>query len=221
MKNKPQLKTNLIVALDYTHAQDAIGMVRTLGDSCDWYKVGMQLFFSEGEPIIRYLKQQGKQIFLDLKLNDIPNTVSNALLSLKRYEPDLLTLFTSELTLKAARETVDRYDLKSKLLNVTVLTSETNGRDALSRAKMSINAGAHGIVCSALETAQIRRQLQGDYLVVNPGIRLPGNSNDDQTRVAGPAEAAEAGASYVVVGRPITKAEDPVEMVEKILDQLS
>lgn len=86
---------------------------------------------------------------------------------------------------------------------------------------MSINAGAHGIVCSALETAQIRRQVQGDYLVVNPGIRLPGNSNDDQTRVAGPAEAAEAGASYVVVGRPITKAEDPVEMVEKILDQLS
>ena len=83
MKNKPQLKTNLIVALDYTHAQDAIGMVRTLGDSCDWYKVGMQLFFSEGEPIIRYLKQQGKQIFLDLKLNDIPNTVSNALFKLK------------------------------------------------------------------------------------------------------------------------------------------
>jgi orotidine-5'-phosphate decarboxylase len=212
------LKDFLIVALDFDNPKSVTELIQKI-PGVSFYKVGMELFYSTGPEIITTIKDINKKIFLDLKINDIPKTIEKAVKKLASYDVDYLTIFCNEDGIKAAREGAGV--AKIKILNVTVLTSQAaSPADVVSRAKMSYAAGAHGIICSGLETAEIRREIQdSNFIVVNPGIRLtPGN--DDQVRTVTPVEAMRAGATNIVVGRPITQASDPQNVVQQIYASL-
>ncbi|MES0490722.1 MAG: orotidine-5'-phosphate decarboxylase [Leptospirales bacterium] len=225
MMNTPKSNTDfLIVALDYDKKQDALELVSRL-ENVNYYKVGMQLFYSAGFEIIEDLKKLDKKVFLDLKINDIPNTISKAVKSLSRLNVDLLTVFTSSDGVKAAAEAAQESAVK--ILNVTVLTSqakEPSGKNisdqVLERAELTLKNGGHGIICSGAETSIVREKLGNDLIIVNPGIRPVGVDAGDQKRIVTPAEAKNSGASHIVVGRPITQAIDPVRSVSEILSSL-
>lgn len=214
-------KDFLIAALDVSSHEEAMHHVKVFGSEISYYKVGMELFYAAGADIVRGLKDQGKKVFLDLKLNDIPATVGKAVASLSKLSPDLLTLFTGADAVKAAANSVGE---DTKLLNVTVLTSETAVTDTDSlvkeRTRLSIDNGAHGIVCSAKETAMLRQEFGSDFLIVNPGIRLPGDDVQDQKRVATPREALASGASHIVMGRSLLLAEDPLKQLERVWENI-
>jgi len=216
-----QATDKLIVALDVPTAADALSLVGVLGDTVSFYKVGMQLYFAEGNALVKELIARKKRVFLDLKINDIPETVALAVGSLARLGVDYLTLFTNEKQIVAARKVVD--DLKSplKLLNVTVLTSDASSIDAVElRAQVSLGAGADGLICSGQETAVLRVKHGSGPIIVNPGIRPAGGDVNDQFRVVTPAMAIQAGATNIVVGRPITKAKDPRAAAEAIVAEI-
>lgn len=223
-----QTTDKLIVALDVPTAADALLLVDTLGDAVTFYKVGMQLYFAEGNAFLRELKNRNKKIFLDLKINDIPETVALAVASVAALGVDYLTLFTGAKQVQAARRVVDEKQSPLKLLNVTVLTSDASGFEAVeTRAKLSLEAGAHGLICSGQETEKLRSLFGNAAIIVNPGIRPAGEKTDDQragsprsaahkdvlfaddqVRIVTPAMAVKAGATNLVVGRPITRAAD-------------
>lgn len=229
----------LIAALDVPTREDAECLVKQLGDSVSYYKVGMELFYALGGDIVRWLKEQEKKVFLDLKLHDIPNTVGNGLCSLLRLRPDILNVHTAGglRMMKAAREALqaaaDRERVSCpKLIGVTVLTS-MDAEDwaglghtgmiadaVLRRAQLAQEAGLDGVVASPAETAEIRRACGDDFLIVTPGIRPAGISHDDQRRVMTPAGAIRVGASQIVVGRAIYAAEDPRMAAESILKEM-
>ena len=229
----------LIAALDVPTREDAECLVKQLGDSVSYYKVGMELFYALGGDIVTWLKEQEKKVFLDLKLHDIPNTVGNGLCSLLRLRPDILNVHTAGglRMMKAAREALqaaaDRERVSCpKLIGVTVLTS-MDAEDwaglghtgiiadaVLRRAQLAQEAGLDGVVASPAETAEIRRVCGDDFLIVTPGIRPAGISHDDQRRVMTPAGAIRAGASQIVVGRAIYAAEDPRMAAESILKEM-
>ncbi len=229
----------LIAALDVPTREDAECLVKQLGDSVSYYKVGMELFYALGGDIVTWLKEQEKKVFLDLKLHDIPNTVGNGLCSLLRLRPDILNVHTAGglRMMKAAREALhaaaDRERVSCpKLIGVTVLTSMdaedwaglghtgTIADAVLRRAQLARVAGLDGVVASPAETAEIRRICGKDFLIVTPGIRPTGISHDDQRRVMTPAGAIRAGASQIVVGRAIYAAEDPRMAAESILKEM-
>ena len=215
-----------IVALDVPSLARARDIVATLGAACDWYKVGLQLFTAEGPAVVSWLREQGKQVFLDLKLHDIPSTVRGAAQSATRHGASLLTVHASggvEM-LSAAVEGAGPQDGSGcGVLGVTVLTSLTAGQlganwgrpvvsveaEVLRLSAIAVAAGAHGVVCSGHEAAAVR-EAQGGLKVLVPGVRAMGDGAQDQARVVTPAGAARAGAAYVVLGRLVTAAADPV-----------
>lgn len=211
----------LIVALDVPTAADALSLVGALGDTVSFYKVGMQLYFAAGNALVKELIARRKRVFLDLKVNDIPETVALAVGSLARLGIDYLTLFTTEKQIAAARKVVDNLKSPLKLLNVTVLTSDASGVDVVAqRAQLSLTAGADGLICSGQETAALRARHGSRPIIVNPGIRPAGAEQHDQVRVVTPAMAIRAGATNIVVGRPITQAKDPRAAAEAIVAEI-
>lgn len=225
-------KTGLITVLDVDTEEEALRIVEA-ACGCEWFKVGSQLFTRSGPPFVRQLIAGGKKTFLDLKFHDIPNTVRHAARAAASLGASLCTLHASggSAMVAAAREAVEGTD--TRLLAVTVLTSldarvlrEELGVDeapeqAVARlARLAVDAGAHGIVCSPREIGAVREAIGPEPLVVTPGIRPVWAATDDQARVATPADAAKAGADFVVVGRPISKHADPAEAVRLIMEEL-
>ena len=217
----------LIVARDFPTFEQAKECVLELGDTVSHYKVGMELYYAVGSEMIRFLKEQGKEVFLDLKLQDIPNTVAHALTVLSDLGADMMNVHSvggkkmmSE-AVKAVREAAEKAGKPApKLIAVTILTSmddeqfgdlnykNTIAEQVISLAKLAKEAGMDGVVASPKEAAAIREACGEGFLIVTPGVRPAGASLDDQSRVATPAGAFQNGSSHIVVGRPITKAED-------------
>jgi orotidine-5'-phosphate decarboxylase len=213
----------IIIPLDHPSAGEAMALVELLGAGADFYKVGLELYAVAGPPVVHELRRRGKRVFLDLKLHDIPNTVAGAVRAAAAMDVDLLTLHAAGGTsmMEAAREAAAG---RVKLLGVTVLTSlsaaELEGvwgreirsiREEVGRlASLAHGAGLDGVVASALEASWLRKALEPPFLIVTPGIRPAGAAHGDQKRVATPADAVAAGADYLVVGRPVTQAPDPV-----------
>ncbi len=226
--------TEVILALDVPTQQDALAFLERTRGELTWVKIGLQLFTRHGPDIVKAVADMGYKIFLDLKLHDIPNTVSSAVKSLKGLPVELLTLHTvggAEMmrwAVEAAKET--NPDLK--LLGVTVLTSmddaqlretgvPTGAPEQVERlARLGQASGLPGFVCSPLELPSLRKILGDDSLLVTPGVRPAGADLDEQKRVMTPRQAAQAGASHIVVGRPILKAPDPAQAVRAIAQEL-
>jgi len=227
------VSTELIVVLDTDTREEALGFVAACG-ACRWFKIGAQLFTRCGPDIVREVQDLGKQVFLDLKYHDIPNTVANA----ARAAADLgVGLFTVHATggsrmIAAAREAVE--GTGTRILAVTVLTSLSDAalRDevgvpetaavAVPRlAALAVGAGAHGVVASPREIGPIRKAVVPAPVIVTPGIRPKWAGADDQARVMTPGEAAAAGADFIVVGRPILRHDHPAEAVQLILGEMT
>jgi orotidine-5'-phosphate decarboxylase len=228
----------LITALDVDTYGDATILVEKLYPTVKWFKIGSHLFTREGPRVCKMVKKAGANLFLDLKYHDIPNTVKGAVRSAMEAEADMLTFHASggEKMLRAARETVDESGREGVILvAVTVLThlniddlgalfgsQSTPEEMILSLAGVAKRAGMTGVVASARELRLIKDALGEDFTVVTPGIRLPDkNAADDQVRVVTPEQAVGDGADYIVVGRPIIAAPDPVEACREILDRMN
>jgi orotidine-5'-phosphate decarboxylase len=217
----------IIVALDFEDAQQARTLVARLGSAVDFYKVGMELYAAEGMQFVRELTGAGKQIFLDLKLYDIPETVKRAVAQVAKSGVRFLTVHGSNAIMRAAVE--GRGGSPMSLLAVTVLTSfdqqdlaelgyPASIPDLVAlRVKNAMAAGMDGIVCSPLEAAAVRTLAGPKAILVTPGVRSRSADVGDQKRVATPAEALAAGANYLVIGRQITRAEDPLAELARIL----
>lgn len=216
-------KPAIIIALDVSSTPSLIQSISRFPAEIEWYKIGLELFCAEGPSVLQPLKQRGKRIFLDIKLHDIPRTVERAVTSVARHGIDLLTLHASggRAMLSAAVEAAKSSNTDLKLLAVTVLTSldQQDLRDAgvhrepreqaLALAEMAYSCGVDGIVCSLHEATAIRTALGPNALIVTPGIRLPDQSAGDQKRVGTPRDAMLAGATHLVIGRPLMEASDP------------
>ena len=230
------IKDRLAIALDLPNEHEAIKLVDRLGDTCQWFKVGMELYYATGNSIIQQLRDRGFSVFLDLKLHDIPNTVAGAVRSVAHSGASLLTIHASggEAMIRAAAEAA-AVPGAPKLLAVTVLTSmdsaqlhgigvtDSPAQQVLRLAKLAQQAGGTqlGMVCSAEEVALLRAELAPETTLVVPGIRPAGAALGDQRRVATPASAIASGASMLVVGRPITQASDPAAAARAILTEIS
>jgi len=219
----------IIVALDFDNAASARALVEKLGDSVDFYKVGMELYAAAGMPFARELVESGKHVFLDLKLYDIPETVKRAVAQVAKSGVHFLTVHGSNPILYAAIE--GRGDAPLRLLAVTVLTSfdqedltdlgypaKIDDLVAL-RVRNTMAAGLDGIVCSPLEAASVRALAGPKAILVTPGVRSHRADVADQKRVATPEAALAAGADYVVMGRQITRAVDPRAELERVLSE--
>ena len=228
-------RQRLIVALDVPSAAAAQKIVAAVGDSASCYKVGMQLYTAEGPRVVRDLVASGRRVFLDLKYHDIPNTVAAAVREAAGLGVSMLTVHASGggKMMRAATDAARELNATLMVLAVTVLTSlDDNDLDKLGvhgrvkdqvlrLAALAIASGCHGVVASAREASELRSELEGDFSIVTPGIRLPGTDPADQARVVTPAEAIAAGATHIVVGRPITGAVDPAGEARAILGQIS
>ena len=219
----------VIVALDCPSRREALSIVERLGHRQNWYKVGLELFTREGPVVVRELVDAGKRVFLDLKLHDIPQTVERAVAAASALGAEMATLHITggEHMVAAARSAAED---KVLLLGVTVLTSLSladlevvrgssvrSMRSEVERlGRIAIDWELSGVVLSPLEASWISAMSKGDLALVTPGIRCGGEDSDDQTRVATPAQAVEAGADFIVVGRPVIGAEDPADALAGI-----
>ena len=226
---------HLICALDLPTADEARALTDRLGEAVTFYKVGLQLFATDGMALARDLKADGKQVFLDWKLHDIGATVEKAAAALAGSGCDLLTVHARPQVMAAARKGVEGSGLK--ILGVTVLTSLTDAdltaddhslsaADLVAlRVRQALDAGIDGVVSSPHEAAQVRALAEAagrpDFLIVTPGVRPAGAALDDQARAATPASALQAGATHLVVGRPITAAPDPRAAAEAIVQEMT
>ncbi len=251
----PDARERLIVALDVSSRPEASRITSAVGDSARIFKVGKQLFTAEGPQVVRDLVSSGRDVFLDLKFHDIPNTVAAAVRQAAELRVRMLTVHASggRRMLEAAVAAAKDSQLATRnsqpnaavpklasfpigrplILAVTVLTSLTDedlteigmsGRvldQALRLAALARTAGCDGIVTSAREVRELRRELGAGFAIVSPGIRPSGESKGDQERVVTPAEAIAAGASHIVVGRPITSAADPAAAARRIVEQMA
>ncbi|MGD0214990.1 MAG: orotidine-5'-phosphate decarboxylase [Terriglobales bacterium] len=227
-------RQRLIVALDVSTAAAARKIVAAVGDSAHAYKVGMQLYTAEGPSIIRELVGSGRRVFLDLKYHDIPNTCGAAVREASQLGVSMLTVHAAGggKMLRAAVEAAQAAKPDLLVLAVTVLTSlddvelgKVGVRGAvleqvLRLAALALSNGCGGVVASAQEAGALREQFGLDFAIVTPGVRLAGSGPHDQARVVTPAEAIAAGASHIVVGRPITEAVDPAAEARAILGQV-
>lgn len=226
-------RDRVIVALDVPDAERALALIERLDGIIQWFKVGLELYLSEGNGIVDTVRSRGYSVFLDLKLHDIPNTVAGAVRSVSRTGAEMLTLHAGggPAMLAAAAEAAAALPAAPKLLAVTVLTSmdlpqlQAVGISAsptaqvLRLARMGWETGIHGFVSSAEEVAAMRRSFPDATLVI-PGIRPAGAAVGDQKRVATPVAAIASGADYLVIGRPITQAADPAAAAQAILDEI-
>lgn len=229
----------LIVAIDVNAMDKVQQLVEGLGDSVSYYKVGMELFYSEGAQVITYLRAQGKDIFLDLKLHDIPNTVGQSLAALTGLGISMLNVHASggpAMMAAAAGAVKNKADAlgieRPKLIAVTVLTSINNdewnalgynldlSKQVVHLARLAQSAGLDGVVASPQEAEQIRAACGDEFIIVTPGIRPSGAAINDQSRIASPASALKNGAHHLVIGRPITAAQDPRRAVQAILEEM-
>ena len=221
--------TTCIVALDVPTSDAARALVDRLGEECRFYKVGSELFTAAGPDVVRMLRSAGCEVFLDLKLHDIPNTVRAAARSAAGLGATLLTVHAvgGRAMIEAA---VDGAGQATRVLGVTILTSHTAesvgegwGRaevdvmeEVLRLARLTHEAGASGVVCSGREAAGVRAREGATFRLLVPGVRLAGGMTHDQARVVTPADAASVGADYIVLGRAVTAAADPVEAMRQV-----
>ena len=220
------MSRDVMIALDFKSAQEVFAFLDLFTEEKPYVKVGMELFYAEGPQIVREIKKRGHKIFLDLKLHDIPNTVKKAMHVLSGLDVDMCNLHaagTIEM-MRAALEGLTREDgTRPLLIAVTQLTSTSEERmqrelligapiadTVVQYAKNAKEAGLDGVVCSPLEAAMVKEACGKEFSAVTPGIRFADGAVGDQVRVTTPAKAREIGSDYIVVGRPITAAEDPV-----------
>ena len=209
-------------------------MLDRLGDSLEWVKIGLQLFTAHGPDFVHEVADRGYKVFLDLKLHDIPNTVAKAVQSISSLPVQLLTLHAaggSEMIEWANKARAD-YAPNLNLLSVTVLTSMSTEQlhalnvhataegQVIHLAEHALGAGSQGLVCSSLELAPLRAKFGRDPIIVTPGIRPAGSAADEQKRIMTPSAAAQAGSDYIVVGRPILRADDPAAAARAIQSDL-
>ncbi len=228
-------RQRLIVALDVSSSAAAHKIVAAVGDSAHAYKVGMQLYTAEGPAIVRELVGSGHKVFLDLKYHDIPNSVGAAVREAAQLGVSMLTVHAcgGGKMLRAAAEAAQRANPNLLVLAVTVLTSLDDADlnmlgirggtldQVLRLTALALSNGCQGVVASAQEASALREEFGRDFTIVTPGVRPAGSGADDQARVVTPAEAIAAGASYIVVGRPITEATDPAAEARAILGQIA
>jgi len=224
-------KDRIIVALDVPTKQEALELIEKLRDQISFFKIGLQLYAAEGPEIVRAVSSTGSKVFLDLKLHDIPNTVARTVESAGRLDVQMLTVHLSGGSEMVRAATAARAN-NMLLLGVTVLTSSTqetlreigiaSGVDdqVLRLAKLGVEAGIDGVVASPHEIKPLRRAFDNKIKIVVPGIRPSGAEANDQKRTMSPRDALDAGADYLVVGRPITAHRNPRETVDKILEEL-
>jgi orotidine-5'-phosphate decarboxylase len=227
-------RERLIVALDVSSAEAARKIVAAVGDSVPTFKVGMQLYTAEGPAIVRELVSSGRRVFLDLKYHDIPSTVAAAVREAAKLGVSMLTVHASGSgkMLRGAVDAAQTVNPKLIVLGVTVLTSMDEVElgtigirgavvdQVLRLGALAISNGCKGLVSSAREAPALREEFGWNFAIVTPGVRLAGSGHDDQSRVVTPAEAIAAGASHIVVGRPITAAADPAAEARAILGQI-
>ncbi len=223
-------RDRLIVALDVPGVEAAEAMIARLGDSVTFYKIGYQLAYAGGLPLVRQLADRGKKVFLDLKLHDIGNTVARGVESVAGLGATFLTVHAYPQTMQAAVEAVTGSGLK--ILAVTVLTSYDEADLAAAGYRLGVSdlvrhragqakaLGVHGLVCSAEEAASLRPLVGAGIDLVTPGIRPAGSDAGDQKRIMTPARAIAAGADYLVVGRPVMAAPDPKAAADAIVAEI-
>ena len=227
---------DVIIACDFAGRQQTLDFLGAFeGHRKPFVKIGMELFYAEGPDIVREIKRRGHPVFLDLKLHDIPNTVKKAMRVLSALDVDIVNVHaagTIEM-MRAALEGLTREDgSRPLLIAVTQLTSTSEermqqelligagmGETIVKYAQNAREAGLDGVVCSPLEAAMVKHSCGPDFLAVTPGIRFADASNDDQVRITTPARAREIGSDYIVVGRPVTAAPDPVAAYERCLKE--
>lgn len=229
------MKKDVIIACDFASAEKVYEFLDRFGAERPFVKIGMELFYAEGPAIVRELKRRGHKIFLDLKLHDIPNTVSKAMAVLSRLDVDMCNLHaagTKEM-MRAAIEGLTRPDgSRPILLAVTQLTSTSEERmhsDLLIEGKIedvvvhyarcAQEAGLDGVVCSPLEAGLVKKTCGAAFQTVTPGIRFADGVVGDQVRITTPAKAREIGSDYIVVGRPITAADDPIAAYHRCVEE--
>ncbi|WP_027180176.1 orotidine-5'-phosphate decarboxylase [Maridesulfovibrio bastinii] len=224
--------SELVVALDFKNGDDAIALARKISGTVPWVKVGLELFCAEGPSIVSRFKEMGFKVFVDLKFFDIPNTVKGAVRSATRAGADMLSLHAlgGERMAIAAREGRSEAAVEGDgplLMAITILTSMSEedlpfpipnglGESVLDLALASSQAGLDGIVCSGLEVESVKKRCGNDFLCLTPGIR-PAQASDDQRRVVTPAQAVRNGSNFLVVGRPVTQADDPKKAAADII----
>ena len=227
-------REKLIVALDVSTAAAAREIVTAVGDSALTYKVGLQLYTAEGSRIVRELISSGRRVFLDLKYHDIPNTVAAAFREATGLGVGMLTVHAlgGPRMLRAATEAASAVNPQVKVVAVTVLTSMDEPElgqvgvqggilsEVMRLGNLAAAEGCHGVVASAREASEVRRHFGEDFLIVTPGVRPEGAAHGDQARVVTPAQAISAGASHIVVGRPIIEAANPSQAAREILAQM-
>jgi orotidine-5'-phosphate decarboxylase len=224
----------IIVALDFSDARSAVDMAARLDPALCRVKVGKELFTSAGPPLVEALVARGFGVFLDLKFHDIPNTVASACKAAARLGVWMMNVHASggRAMMQAAREALAGVERRPKLIAVTVLTSLAQGdltdigmqgrpEEAVLRlARLARDAGLDGVVCSAQEAQALRAACGAGFHLVTPGIRPADGAQDDQKRVMTPRAAINAGADYLVIGRPITQAADPVAMLQRMAREI-
>ena len=226
---------DVIIALDYPSREAALSFLDLFSGDTSFVKIGMELYYAEGPSLVREIKARGHQIFLDLKIHDIPNTAAGAVRSISSLGVDMINLHAAGglAMMTAAAEALQGMPGPApKLIAVTILTSLN--QDALEQelwvpraltdtvlhyGQNAREAGLHGVVCSPLEAGMIHARLGADFLTVTPGVRFESMDAGDQQRVTTPAKARELGSDYIVVGRPITKAADPVAAYRRCMDE--
>lgn len=234
-RNMSKRDCKLILALDLPDRESALKILDELRGKLEWVKIGLQMYLKYGADFVREVSGVGFKIFLDLKLFDIPNTVASAVESVSALPVSMLTIHASggrEMMRRAVESAADR-NPELLILGVTVITSFD--ADSLAEtgvelepewqveklAKLAVDSGLKGLVCSPLEIEGLRSILPEDTVLVTPGIRPSGSSADEQKRIMTPADAARAGSDFIVVGRPILKAENPAFAVSKILEEIA
>lgn len=228
---------DVIVALDFPTAADTLAFLDKFTGRKPYVKIGMELFYAEGPEIVREIKNRGHKIFLDLKLHDIPNTVEKAMKSLSKLSIDMVNVHaagTVEMMEAAKRGLKGDSNEGPLLIAVTQLTSTSQERMneellidgkledvVIKYAQNAKKAGLDGVVCSPLESGMIHDACGNDFVTVTPGVRFADSAKDDQVRITTPEGAKKLGSDYIVVGRPITKAEDPVGAYERCLAEFT
>ncbi len=234
------MNKDVIIACDFPNADTTLAFLEKFGDERPFVKIGMELFYGAGPEIVKKLRERGHRIFLDLKLHDIPNTVKKAMRVLAAQDIDMVNVHaggTKEMmsaALEGLKEGTPEGRQRPYLIAVTQLTStspkalkeqlliETPMEETIARYALNAKeAGLDGVVCSPLEAAAVKKACGQEFMAVTPGIRYPDSGADDQSRVTTPARAREIGSDFIVVGRPITAAQDPVAAYHRALAEFT